>query len=472
MNSKITHLLAGLAITTAASAKTIPNNAAADLVLGQVNFTTGALSATTASSCNQATAVTMDPISGKLFVAQRDSNRILRFANAAALQNGAPAEAVFGQPNFTTTLSNPVANLRVGPSALFFDRFKRLWVADASNHRVLMFSAADVRDSEAHPDKVFGQPDFTTTSPGLSATKMSSPTGLWVDKDDRLWVTEQTNQRILRFDSVSNNPAVNSAADGVIGQPDFTTNSHGSSKNELSTPSSVTVSASGQLYVADFSNNRVLRFDNAASSSGLVNASAVLGQANFTANSSGTSATQMDNPAGVFITPDDSLWVTDYGNNRLLRFNNASPKPSGAAADGLLGQPDFTTKTPGTTSQKLNTPLYAAFVDAKGSLWTADYVNNRVLRFSPDATPPLLAVTPPAKVSKKPLVTIKGTASDTYGISKVEYRIGTGPLKLANGTTAWSFKVKLKKGRNVITIIATDVDGISSVSQTLKITRK
>ena len=112
------------------------------------------------------------------------------------------------------------------------------------------------------------------------------------------------------------------------------------------------------------------------------------------------------------------------------------------------------------------------FVDAGGSLWVADIANQRVLRFSPDATPPLLAVTAPAKVTKKSKLVIKGTASDAYGISKVEYRIGNGPLKLATGTTAWSFTANLKKGMNTITVTATDVDGIKSLSKVVKITRK
>ena len=120
----------------------------------------------------------------------------------------------------------------------------------------------------------------------------------------------------------------------------------------------------------------------------------------------------------------------------------------------------------------MDSPGYRPFVDTTGSLWIADSDNNRVLRFSPDATPPLLAVTAPSKVTKKPKLVIKGTASDTYGISKVEYRIGKGPLKLATGTTAWSFKANLKKGKNTITIIATDVDGIQSLRKVVKINRK
>ena len=57
-------------------------------------------------------------------------------------------------------------------------------------------------------------------------------------------------------------------------------------------------------------------------------------------------------------------------------------------------------------------------------------------------------------------------------MAKVEYRIGNGPLKLATGTTAWSFTANLKKGMNTITVTATDVDGIKSLTKVVKITRK
>ena len=475
MKTPLLHLLATLALTSALTCgRTIPNNAAADLVLGQATFTTGSPLTVSANSLRGPTAITMDPVSGKLFVADSVSGRVLRYANAAALQNGAPAEAVLGQPNLATDAVNPVIGLGMNyPSALFFDRFKRLWVADQNRNRVLMYSAADFRESGTHPDKVFGQPDFTTTSSTpVSANKMRSPCGLWVDKDDRLWVADQNNNRILRFDSVTTKPAVNAAADGVLGQPDFTTATVGSAADKLITPEGVTVSASGQVFVADYGNHRILRFDNAAATSGLVSASAVLGQPDFTIHTQGITATQLDSPAGVFLTPDDQLWVTDYGNNRMVRFNNASTKANGAAADGVLGQPDFTTRTTGTTAQSLRFPYYSPFADSAGKLWVPDTGNNRVLRFSPDATPPLLAVTAPAKVTKKPKITVKGTASDTYGISKVEYRIGKGPFKLATGTTVWSFRVNLKKGKNTITVIATDVDGIRSLRKVIKITRK
>ncbi len=39
------------------------------------------------------------------------------------------------------------------------------------------------------------------------------------------------------------------------------------------------------------------------------------------------------------------LWVADFFNYRLLRFDNAAGKINGGNADGVLGQPDFNNVT-------------------------------------------------------------------------------------------------------------------------------
>src|SRR6476469_4344861 len=89
--------LFALLLSTAAA---FTNGQAASLVLGQPDFTSSP-QATTASRMDQPTGVAIDPTSGKVFVADCSNNRVLRFASGAALVNGAAAEAVLGQPNFT-----------------------------------------------------------------------------------------------------------------------------------------------------------------------------------------------------------------------------------------------------------------------------------------------------------------------------------------------------------------------------------
>ncbi len=482
MNFYFNSLLTGLAFTSLAAAKTIPNHAEAGLVLGQVDFTSKLNpSPPTAKSLNFPCSVIVDPVTRKVFVSDVSNNRVLRYASANALANGAAAEVVFGQKDFTKKLNGEIQNQATvvtetqfgnEPSSLFLDARGRLWVPDFAGNRVLMFDGASLRNSGASAERVYGQPNFTTSTEGVTSAKMYRPFDVCVDSSDRLWVADGANNRVLRFDSITTKPS-GAAADGVLGQASFTTRVPSTTGSALPRPTGVTISTNGVLYVTCYSGNRVMRFDNAAALAPGATANAVLGQPDFTTITLGLSAEKMNEPYGSWITQDDSLWVADAGNHRVLRFDNASTKPTGAAADGVLGQPDFITGTAATTRRGLNYPYLRPFVDNAGSLWIAEGRNSRVLRFSSDSTPPLLAVTTKVKKSTtKKAITLKGTATDVSGISKVEYRMGKGAFKLAAGTTAWSFKAKLKKGKNTLTVIATDTVGNVSVNKIIKIKQK
>src|SRR6478609_3615283 len=100
-------------------AKVIPNHDIADLVLGQPDFTTSSITApiTSFKSVFPA-AVLVDPVSRKVFVGESTGNRILRYPSVAALSNGAPAEAVFGQASFSTIAGSAVATGLASPSGL------------------------------------------------------------------------------------------------------------------------------------------------------------------------------------------------------------------------------------------------------------------------------------------------------------------------------------------------------------------
>jgi sugar lactone lactonase YvrE len=469
MNYKIITIFAGLTLTTTAFARTVPNSAAANLVLGKADFVSRLNSSPpTASSLSLPGGVVVDPMTRKVFVTDRGNDRVLRYGSADALANGAPAEAVLGQPDFTSRdFSDPPTSQSMRtPSSLFFDRFGQLWVADTNNNRVLRFSAAAQIRNGAAADRVYGQPGFTTNTDATTQSGMGSPIGVWVDASDRLWIADSDNNRVLRYDGITNRP--NGAnADAVLGQADFTSSTAGSGAMGLSDPYGLAVSPSGSLFVADASNNRVLHFKNAAALNNGAGANAVLGQHDFTTNSPGLSAIQMYLPWGLTTTPDDSLWVCDSANSRMIRFDRVSSKPNGAAADGVIGQSDF------TSAQSLNFPFYSPFVDINGSLWVPDTFDNRVLRYPAVASLPVVAVRSKfIKPITKPNAILKGTASDPNGIAFVQYRIGKGPLKTATGTTAWQIRTPLKKGKNLITVTATDPWGDVSRGKIIKITRK
>lgn len=372
--------VAGLTYSIVQNAQA-PGGPPADNVLGQATFTSRLNpNPPTASSMFQPTDVAVDPTTGKVFVADTSNNRVLRFSSAAAMTNGAAAEAVLGQPTFTTKAVSTTQSGMNGVNGLTVDNAGILWVGDYLNNRVLRFNSAASKATGANADGVLGQPNFTSSAENTTQSGMIAPSGVFVDGTGALWVADKTNHRILRFNSAATKP--NGAnADAVLGQSNFTGNAYGLSQAKFHYPSDVAVDAAGTLWVADQNNCRILRFDAAASKPNGANADGVLGQADFnTANRICTRASMTD-PSGVLMGSHGSIWAVDSSNLRVLRYDGASSKSNGSPADGLLGQPDFTTKTYNTTQTGFGFPITGC-IDSAGNLFVADFTNERVLRFN------------------------------------------------------------------------------------------
>ena len=177
MKTNTLRLLAGLTLVSFANGKTIPNNAEASLVLGQVDFTSRlAPFPPNAASLYYPGSVIVDPVTRKVFVADEGNQRVLRYASADALANGAQAEAVFGQALFITKTVAVTSNQFGGdPESIFLDTKGRLWVPDYSGNRVLRFDFASSCDSSPSASRVYGQPDFTTSTAATTSTGMRRP---------------------------------------------------------------------------------------------------------------------------------------------------------------------------------------------------------------------------------------------------------------------------------------------------------
>jgi sugar lactone lactonase YvrE len=366
----------------------LSTNMAASGVLGTTDFVTntGYASPSTTTLAEPA-GVAIDPTTGKLFVADRDNRRVLRFSSAAKMINGSAAEAVLGQPDFVTRTRNTgglSASTTNDPNAVCVDGSGRLWVADMTNNRVLRFDNASTIASVSSANGVLGQPDFVTNSTGLTASKMNTPTSVYVDGNGTLWVADRANNRVLRFANAAAK-ANGAAADGVLGQADFVTATTGLTASTMNTPWGVHVDFNGRLWVADRLNNRVLRFDNASAKSNGGSADGVLGEPDFTTSVYNTTQGGLGEPRGVAVDGLGRLYVADEGNTRVMIFNNAAGLANGANADNVLGQPDFITASSATTATGLNYALSIFIDNANSHIWIPDVYNHRILRF--DVTP-------------------------------------------------------------------------------------
>lgn len=446
------------------------NNQAAVNVIGQPNFNSNS-PGTTASTQNQPSGVAVDPTTGKVFVADFSNNRVLRYSSAAAQSTGQAAEAVFGQPNFTANAAAITQSGMNGPTSVFVDGAGRLWVADYYNGRVLRFDSAATKANGANADGVLGQPNFTTYADVCTQSGMSSANGVFVDETGRLWVSDASHNRVLRFDNAVAK-ANGANADGVLGQPNFTSSVTSVSQSGMYDPRRIFVDAAGRLWVPEYRGNRVLRFDNAAAKPNGANADGVLGQPNFNANAIATTQSGMQNPLGVFGDPDGRLYVTDANNNRVLVFNNAATLANGANADNVLGQPDFfssAVNNGGVSATSFYFPSQAFFDCASYSLYVTDFYNSRVVRYTIDAPPPLALgnylnagpiavggttmVTPDAAPSNGSVASLTASAPGFTGTFSGDP--ATGVVTISNAAPAGTFTV---------TVTATDNCGAASTT--------
>lgn len=317
----------------------LSNNMPASGVLGQMNFTTNQ-SGFASNNLNSPSGVAVDAKTGKLFVVDRYNNRVLRWSSSDKMRNGADAEAVLGQPDFKTVTSGISDAKFNDPLRAYVDSTGKLWVSDYLNNRVLRFDNASSKPSGSAADAVLGQPDFTSNSGSTSANRMKGPVGVFVDVKGRLWVTDRLNHRVLRFDNPSSK-SNGAAADGVLGQPDFSTNASGVSATKMNKPMGVYADAMDHLWVCEDDNNRVIRFDTISAKANGAAADGVLGQPDLNTNLKNQSRNGVSNIRGVYGDAAGRLYITDESNNRILVYNHAASQPNGAFADFVLGQPDF-----------------------------------------------------------------------------------------------------------------------------------
>ncbi|WP_300672249.1 choice-of-anchor D domain-containing protein [Desulfoluna sp.] len=374
-------LLLGLTITVSAHAFT--NGQEATYVLGQPDFVSNS-EGTTSTTFNNVRDIALDLVHKKLYVADKDNHRVLRFAYPITANQPA-AECVFGQPDFVSGIppTEPRKNTFLNPFGITVDSSGRLWVS-SGDHRVVWFNNAHlISSNQPDADGVLGQPDFTSNAGGLTQKTMNSPMGIDIDINGTLYVSEADNNRVLRFDHAASK-ANGAGADGVLGQPDFTTNTAATDQSTLSRPIGVRVYGT-TLFVGDRSNGRILRFDHAASKANGAEADGVLGQADFTTNAGTITQNTLHAAGKMAIGGTGQLMVADgFDADRVIIFNDVLSKANGADADGVLGQPDFTSSGTGLAQNRLNMDSHGGGLTIDSStntLFVCDDNNNRVMVF-------------------------------------------------------------------------------------------
>ncbi|MGC2492539.1 NHL repeat-containing protein [Candidatus Binatus sp.] len=408
-----------VAIFTTAFASTADQTA--DRVLGQIGFTQNTLNFGGPNALNGPSSAAVDG-QGNLYVVDQGNNRVLGFAGAASFLNGASATLVIGQPDF---YSNRPAYPTITPSSLnqpmaaATDPAGNLYVSDFGDNRVVEYDAPFASGYTAGEPAsiIFGNTSSNGNSTGCTngqpmptPDNLCDPTGLASDGQGNLFVTDSGYNRVLLYLNPKapggGTPGVpgsggDTTADLVFGQNNSftrfvtcTTNpQQPTTASSLCIPDGWTgglaLDPAGDLFVADVSNARVLKYDTPLNpdsgepGAGDTVADLVIGQNGFTSAAQCSkrrreSASVLCEPQGLAVDPIGNLYISDA--NRVLEFDHLRLKGT-QIAQRVYGQKTFSSYLCGLpAANSLCSPLLPA-VDGAGRLFVPDWQNNRLLSY-------------------------------------------------------------------------------------------
>ncbi len=248
------------------------------------------------------------------------------------------------------------------PIGVDIDSNGNIYVADRNNNVIRKITPAGVVSTFA--GSTFGYADGTGT-----AAKFHAPYGIAIDANDNIYVGDYINHRIRKITPAG--VVTTLAGSGVVGSADGT-----GTAAQFNEPYGLDVDSNGNVYVADYGNNRIRKITPA----GVV--TTLAGSSSGFADGTGTAA-MFKAPHDVAVDNNDNVYVTDGFNHRIRKIT-----PAGVVTTFAGTNQGFADGT--GTQARFNTPEGIA-IDNSGNLYVTDRSNHCIRKITSTGVVSILA---------------------------------------------------------------------------------
>jgi sugar lactone lactonase YvrE len=246
---------------------------------------------------------------GSIFVSDSNNHRIRKIATNGVISTIAgTGEFGFSGDNGSAVL----AQLNV-PQGISVDRAGNLYIADTQNHRLRKVDTSGRITTFAG----IGTAGFSGDGDFAALSQLNQPTSVRINSVGEIFIADSGNHRIRKID-----------ASGIIRTVAGSGNSGFAGDNALSInallnyPRGISFDRDGNIYFADSNNHRIRKID----LNNKISTIAGSGSAGFAGDGNTALSVLFNNPTDILIDNSGNLFVADYANQRVRRIDAHLPQ--------------------------------------------------------------------------------------------------------------------------------------------------
>ena len=252
------------------------------------------------------------------------------------------------------------------PQAIFPDLNGNIYIADAANARIRRIEKSTGIINTIAGTGIYG---FRGDGGLAISAELFGPESVFIDSIQNIYIADALNNRIRKIDHLT----------GVIttvvgnGTPDYTGDNGPAIEATLNAPSNMFVTASGDIFIADYNNN-VIRFVNGAT--GIITTYAGTGDAGYSGDGNAATSARLAGPGYLFIDQAGDLIFSDKWNSVIRKVNKNTGIITTIAGSGIAG---YSGDNGLAVNAVLNNPE-GIFIDKANNIYFTEYYNGTVRR--------------------------------------------------------------------------------------------